>query len=186
MFGCSYIRYSQICAMAVRRSLKSQFQHPDMARKDASTIKVTKWESGKPQTQWVVNNAGVLSTILRFGYLKFEFLRACVLNVLRVIISIGHQLIFPAIVAESLNADSLAPKGSVVSSSSQSQSLCMSHQCHYFECNTVKTSILARQTTIPFLLVGLQGVIIQIIALYRTAAAVADRSCVCICRSSAV
>lgn len=47
LFCNSYIRYSQICANAVRQSLKKEYQEAAAAR-GSTFITVRKWEDGKP------------------------------------------------------------------------------------------------------------------------------------------
>nr|BAF63848.1 putative epsilon subunit of ATP synthetase [Hydroides elegans] len=44
--GLNYVRYSQLCAMAVRRGLKPEAQAEAMKR-DVTTIKAIKWKDGK-------------------------------------------------------------------------------------------------------------------------------------------
>lgn len=46
--GINYIRYSQICAKAVRQCLKSEMR-TDAAKREGATVKMTTWKEGKPQ-----------------------------------------------------------------------------------------------------------------------------------------
>nr|CAX71119.1 ATPase, F1 complex, epsilon subunit [Schistosoma japonicum]CAX76443.1 ATPase, F1 complex, epsilon subunit [Schistosoma japonicum]CAX76444.1 ATPase, F1 complex, epsilon subunit [Schistosoma japonicum] len=45
--GISYIRYSSICAKAVRECLKSEYKL-DASKRIGKHIKVTNWKEGKP------------------------------------------------------------------------------------------------------------------------------------------
>jgi len=44
--GLNYIRFSQIAAQALRKSLKPEFQS-EAAKREGTTVKVTKWKDGK-------------------------------------------------------------------------------------------------------------------------------------------
>uniref|UniRef100_F6Y5E2 ATP synthase F1 subunit epsilon n=1 Tax=Ciona intestinalis TaxID=7719 RepID=F6Y5E2_CIOIN len=45
--GLTYIRYSRICAQAVRQALKPEFQDAAKMR-DQRSVLTRKWENGKP------------------------------------------------------------------------------------------------------------------------------------------
>ncbi|CAH1132982.1 unnamed protein product [Ceutorhynchus assimilis] len=48
--GLNYINYSKISAKLLRQALKSDLK-ADALKREASHLKVTKWEDGKPITQ---------------------------------------------------------------------------------------------------------------------------------------
>ncbi|XP_044751760.1 protein stunted-like isoform X2 [Coccinella septempunctata] len=45
--GLNYINYSNIAARILRQSLKADLR-ADAAKRDSSTVKITKWADGKP------------------------------------------------------------------------------------------------------------------------------------------
>lgn len=47
-FHFSYIRYSNVCAKAVREALKTEFQTDALKRSEETAIKAIKFEGGKP------------------------------------------------------------------------------------------------------------------------------------------
>lgn len=52
LFFFSYVKYSNVCARALRKCLKPELRADAMKRDDDTIIKVAKWEGGKPVGQY--------------------------------------------------------------------------------------------------------------------------------------
>lgn len=48
---CSYLQYSRICAMHLRRALKPELRAAEVEKKESTIIRAFKWSEGKPAPQ---------------------------------------------------------------------------------------------------------------------------------------